>query len=274
MTVIVAAAQIAADVEAGPSTARLEAAVREAAARGAQLVVLPELAASGYCFLDAEEARRAGEDLRGPTVAALVELSAELSLTIVCGIPLLEGGPLFNAGVVVEDGRVLGTYLKSHLWGRESEFFTPGDEGPLVLDTKVGRLGVLVCYDLEFPELVRSAAEQGAELIAAPVNWPFAPYPAGERPIDVVKAQAAAAYYGTYVVVADRCGVERGTDWVGGSLVAAPTGYLLAGPATTGGAVAEPALLVADVDLAAARDKSLGPHNDRFRDRRVALYHR
>jgi predicted amidohydrolase len=75
-----------------------------------------------------------------------------------------------------------------------------------------------------------------------------------------------------HVVVADRCGPERGVDWIGGSVVCAATGYLLAGPATDAGATAARAVLVAELDPAEARDKSLGPHNDALADRRPALY--
>ena len=74
------------------------------------------------------------------------------------------------------------------------------------------------------------AAINGADLIAAPVNWPYAARPAGERPAEVVKAQAAAATNGVFVAVADRCQDERGVSWISGSLIAGPDGYPLAGP--------------------------------------------
>lgn len=269
-----AAAQVAPDVTRAPSTERLVAAVRDAAAQGAQLVVLPELAPSGYCFLDREEAWAAGELLDGASVTALRQVSLERSVTVVAGLPLREGDALFNAAVVLEDGEVLGVYRKSHLWAREKLLFTPGEQGPLVLTTRCGVVAVVVCYDLEFPELIRVAAEAGAEIVAAPVNWPNLDHPTDQLPIEVVKAQAAAAYYGVYIVVADRCGDERGTRWVGGSCVVAPTGYLMAGPATLPGEPARGALLLADVDPTASRDKRLGDYNDRLLDRRAPLYAR
>jgi predicted amidohydrolase len=270
----VAAAQVAADVTQPPTAEPLVQAVRAAAARGAQLVVLPELAPSGYCFRDREEAWAAGEALDGPSVTALQQVTRELAVTVVVGLALREVDALSNSAVVVEDGDVVGVYRKSHLWSREKVFFAPGNEAPLVLTTRCGVLAVLLCYDLEFPELVRSAAENGAEIVAAPVNWPILDHPDDQPAIEVVKAQAVAAYYGVYVVVADRCGDERGTRWVGGSCVVAPTGYLMAGPATLPGESARGALLLADVDPTAARDKSLGDHNDRLLDRREPLYAR
>lgn len=263
---------MAADVTRAPTTTRVVGAVRAAAAQGARLVVLPELAASGYCFRDREEAWAAAEDLDGPTVSALRLVSQELAVTVVAGLALRERDVLSNAAVVVEDGRLLGVYRKSHLWAREKLVFTPGDEGPLVVPTQCGVVAVLVCYDLEFPELVRRAAEAGAEIVTAPVNWPVLDHPSNQPAIEVVKAQAVAAYYGVFVVVADRCAEERGTRWVGGTSVIAPSGYLLAGPATRPGATAEETVLWADIEPETARDKALGGHNDRLLDRRAGLY--
>jgi predicted amidohydrolase len=268
----VAAAQVAPDVTRAPTTERLVAAVREGATQGAQLVVLPELAPSGYCFRDRAEAWAAGESLDGSSVTALRQVSEELSMTVVVGLALREQGILYNAAVILEDGHVLGVYRKSHLWAREKLLFGPGDQRPLVVNTRCGVVAVVVCYDLEFPEAVRAAAEAGAEILAAPVNWPNLGHPSDQLAIEVVKAQASAAYYGLYVVVADRHGDERGTRWLGGSCIIAPTGYLLAGPATPPGQPAQEALLLADLDPAASRDKSLGEYNHRLRDRRESLY--
>lgn len=272
MVITVAACQIPVRMGAGDHTA-LVAAVREAAGRGARLIVLPELAVCGYVFRDAAEARAAAQDLDGPTVTLLRELSRELGCVLVCGFAERGAdGAVHNAAVLVEDGEVRLRYRKVHLWDRESELFVPGDAPPPVVDTAVGRVAVMVCYDLEFPEWVRLAAQAGAEIVAVPVNWPLLPRPAGERALEVVKAQAAAGTYRVHVVVADRCGRERGVDWIGGSLVCASTGYLLAGPATPEGAVAGPAVLTARLDPDDARDKGLGPRNDAMRDRRPHLY--
>jgi 5-aminopentanamidase len=268
----VAAAQVAADVTQAPTTERLVEAVRAAAAEGADLVVLPELAPSGCCFRDRDEAWAAAEPLDGPSVSALRRISREMPVTVVVGVALREGHTLSNAAVVVQDGDVLGVYRKSHLWSEEKLFFTPADERPLVVTTRCGVVAVLICYDLEFPELVRIAAEAGADIVTVPANWPVTHHPPDQPAIEVVKAQAVAAYYGVYVVVADRCGDERGTRWVGGTSIIAPSGYLLAGPATAPGETAREAVLWADIDPAAAGDKSLGPYNDRFLDRRELLY--
>jgi 5-aminopentanamidase len=173
----------------------------------------------------------------------------------------------YNSAVVIDHGVVAGCYRKTHLWGRETEVFAAGDEAPPVLATNLGVIAPLVCYDLEFPEVVRAAALGGADLIVAPSNWPRGLVPLGERPIEVIKAQAAAAVNRVGVIVADRCGYERGQDWTGASLISGPDGYLLAGPAS-----GEETVLLADIDLADCRDKCLGLYNDALADRRPHLY--
>jgi len=129
----------------------------------------------------------------------------------------------------------------------------------------------MICYDLEFPEWVRLAALGRADIIAAPVNWPATgPPPAGERPAEIIRTQADASVNAVFVAVADRCGAERGTDWVGGSVIIGPDGYPLAGPTDPG----KPAVLTAACELPLARGKSTSPRNDVLTDRRPALLRR
>jgi 5-aminopentanamidase len=284
--VVVAAVQVPAVIDR-PDPTIVERGVRAAAARGARLVVLPELAICGYAFDDAAEARAAAEPLDGPTVRLLERLSAELGLVIVAGLAeRAVDGRVFDTAVLAEAGALRASYRKVHLWGRESELFDAGSAPPPVVETAAGRVALMVCYDLEFPEWARLAAQAGAEIVAAPVNWPARPGPHGERPLEIVKAQAAAGTYRVHVVVADRCGAERGLEWFGASVICGADGHLRAGPA---GAVdvgppgtagyetgrprtSVPALLTAALDLAEARDKRLGPYNDALTDRRPELY--
>lgn len=125
----------------------------------------------------------------------------------------------------------------------------------------------MVCYDLEFPEWVRLAALDGADLLCGPVNWPLYPRPEGERPGEIVRVQADAAVNRMFVAVADRVGTERGQDWLGGSTVVDADGYPV-----TASRLGEEAILTATVDLAQARDKSISEHNDVHQDRRPTLY--
>lgn len=269
MTVLVASAQL--QLSVGSVAANRAAglrAVEEAAAAGARLVVLPELSDTGYVLADRAEATALSDHTA--TLQGWESAAVRLGVVIVGGLCVVDDdGSIRNAAAVVDPSGVRTSYSKAHLWDAEPDVFLPGDLPPPVVDTPAGRVAVMVCYDLEFPEWVRTAAEAGAEILAVPVNWPLLTQPPpGQRPIEVVKAQAAAATYGLWIVVADRCGPERGVDWVGGSVVVDPDGYPVAGPAAPGA----PALLVADIDPARARDKSIGARNHRVHDRRPALY--
>jgi 5-aminopentanamidase len=270
----IAVAQLAITV-AEPDANRQAAAeaVAEAAAAGARLVVLPELSDSGYVFDTADPAAEA-RGLAAPaadsaTLRQWQALAARHGLVIVGGFcDLGADGRLYNSAALVDASGTRAVYRKAHLWDNEKLVFTPGDAAPPVVDTEIGRVAVMVCYDLEFPEWTRLVALDGADLIAVPVNWPGYRWPAGERPAEVVKAQAAAAANGVFVAVADRCRDERGVSWISGSLIAGPDGYPLAGPVLAD----RPAVLTAACDLPRARDKSVSGHNDLLADRRPELY--
>jgi len=169
---------------------------------------------------------------------------------------------------VVSGDEILTVYRKAHLWDAEKLVFTPGNGPPPVVDLPFGRVGLMICYDLEFPEWVRLAALGGADVITAPVNWPATDVPTGERPSDVVRVQAEASMNRVFIAVADRCRAERGVSWVGGTVIVSPVGYPVAGPVTAD----RPAVLAASCDLAEARDKRVSTRNDVLTDRRPALY--
>jgi predicted amidohydrolase/dienelactone hydrolase len=275
---VIAVAQLAIAIgEPDANRKAAAAAVTEAAGAGARLVVLPELCDSGYVFGDdASQASAEAAALASPaddstTLRQWQALAAEHGLVIVGGFcELGTDGRLFNSAAVVDASGTRAVYRKAHLWDKEKLVFTPGDAPPPVVDTAIGRVGVMICYDLEFPEWVRLPALAGADLLAAPVNWPAVARPAGERPAEVIKAQAAAATNGIFVAVADRCQAERGVSWTSGSLITGPDGFPLAGPVFED----RPVVLTAPCDLQKARDKSLDGDNDLLADRRPALYAR
>jgi predicted amidohydrolase len=244
------------------------AAIERAAADGARLVVLPELATSGYCFGDRAEARAAAEPVPGPSTRAWQEAAAAHDLVVVGGVCEDEAGVLRNSAVVVDGHGVRAVYRKIHLWGGERAIFAEGAEPPPVVDTAVGRIGLAICYDLWFPELVGGLARRGAEIVAAPSNLSATPAQPGLPHLDVLVAIAAAHLNRVNLVLADRCGDERGERWLGAALIVDADGTLLAGPPPG----AEPACVSADLRPAAARDKSWGPHNDLLADRRPQTY--
>ncbi len=255
--------------EVAANRAAARDAVERAAADGARLVVLPELVNSGYVFEDPEEARGWAEHVTGPTVAEWSALARAHDLVIVGGFcERDDAGAVRNASVLVDSSGLRAVYRKAHLWADEPDHFAPGSAAPPVVDTALGRIGLLICYDVEFPEWVRMPALAGADLLAVPANWPASGAPDGERHSLVVNVQAAAYVNRVYVALADRCGTERGVGWVGGSVIVGPDGYPLAGPVLEN----RPATLAASWDPRRARDKRVGPRNDLWADRRPELY--
>ncbi|OFJ51734.1 nitrilase-related carbon-nitrogen hydrolase [Mycolicibacterium grossiae] len=255
------------DTTGNRTTART--AIEQAAAGGAQVVVLPELVPSGYVFADRAELESLAEPRDGATVAEWSDLAAAFGLVIVGGFPEAAGDRVYNSAVVVDPSGVLGVYRKTHLWDTENAVFDLGDEPPLVVDTEHGRIGVMICYDVEFPEWVRAVSLAGADLLCAPVNWPLLPRPEGERPIEMVKVLAGAGTNHMPIAVCDRTGTERGVDWIGGSVITDADGY----PSVVA-QFGHAGNVSADIDLAASRDKTFNGHNDSHGDRRVELYRR
>ena len=207
-TVTVACCQVAPRIgELEYNRALVERVVRQAAQRGARVVVLPELVQSGYLFRDRVEAQALAETLDGPSLRLWISLAAELDIVLVAGFcEQRDDGTLANSAALVDAGGLRALYRKAHLWDGEKAIFSPGDAAPPVVDTAFGRIAVMICYDLEFPEWVRLPALAGAELLCAPVNWPRGPRPAGERPAEVVRVQANAAVNRMTIAACDRHG--------------------------------------------------------------------
>jgi predicted amidohydrolase len=243
--------------------ARIRDAICAAALRGARLIVLPELATSGYVFADraeAESAAMAADDPRWDAVRDVIPEDA----VVVVGYAETDGAHLFNTAAVLTRDARLADYRKSHLWGAEKLVFDHGTEAGVVVDTSFGRLGVAICYDNEFPEVPRRLALAGADVLALPVNWPLVPRPNGEHAPELIQAMASARSSRLPVVIADRWGAERGVDWTDGTAIIDEHGWIVAFRAVMGA--------TAVLSLAAVREKSLPPHNHLFDDRRGDLY--
>jgi 5-aminopentanamidase len=270
MTTRVACAQVRLSIgDIAGNLAACRSAVESAARDGAQVVVLPELASSGYVFADRAELSSLAEPRDGPAISDWANLAEAFGLTIVAGFPEAAGDAIYNSAVVVDATGLRGVYRKAHLWDSENAVFDRGDDLPMVVDTDHGRIGVMICYDIEFPEWVRAVALSGADLLCAPVNWPLLPRPEGERPTEMVRALAGAGVNRMPIAVCDRAGVERGQDWIGGSVVIDADGYPLAM-----GDFGVHGVVIADVDLTESRMKRINTHNDVHGDRRTDLYRR
>ena len=221
--------------------ARLE----EAAAAGAELIVLPECAIPGYMFESAEEALPFAEEIPGPSCERLERECARLGLHAVCGLLERDGDVLHNAAVLVGPDGLAGVYRKTHLpFLGVDRFVVPGDE-LTVYDTPLGRIGVEICYDLRFPEVTRTLALKGADLVAHPTNFPMA----AKVQTELITV-ARAAENRIYLLTANRVGTERRGAFCGWSQIVDPYGTRLAEAGET-----EETLLLADVDVARARDK-------------------
>jgi 5-aminopentanamidase len=244
-------------------------AIRDAAAKGTQLVVLPELANSGYVFADAEEAHALGEPPDGTTVRAWRDEAMAHHIVVVGGFcERTVEGRVYNSAALVDADGVVTVYRKAHLWARETAVFSPGDAPAPIVDTHVGRVGVGVCYDLEFPEVARGLALEGAEIICFPMNWPRTAPPEGERSMAVTIAMATARLSHVFIAVCDRCGEERGGAFEGTSVIVDENGWLLDGPIAGGVA----GTVFAECLLRRARDKRVNEWNDVLADRRPELY--
>jgi predicted amidohydrolase len=246
---------------------------RRAAAQEVDLAVLPELASSGYVFESEAEASATAEDPAGSELlSALTRVCAESGMHCVVGINERAGEVRHNSAVLLGPEGHLATYRKLHLYNDEKSWFAPGGDLPVV-DLPFGRVGMVICFDLWFPEAVRTLALAGAEVIAVPTNWvgsfkrqlyDAAGYCQGD-----IVAMATAAQNGVVMACADRVGVEREVRFLGCSVIVGTDGWPVQGPAGP----EEEILLVADVDLdtvTSARGRT--PRNDLIGDRRPDSY--
>jgi predicted amidohydrolase len=254
----------------GERTRNLEACIarmEEAAGAGARLLVLPECAIPGYMFESAKEALPLAEEIPGPSTEVLEQACTRLDLHVVCGLLERDGDMLRNSAVVVGPDGLIGTYRKTHLPFLGVDRFTvPGDELP-VYDTPLGRIGVEICYDLRFPEVTRTLALKGADIVAHPTNFPTA-----ARVQTEVVTLARAAENRVYLLTANRVGKERSGEFCGWSQIVDPYGKRLAEAGET-----EEALLVAEAEVERAREKNsvIAPGEYElylFADRRPELY--
>src|SRR5919106_5469372 len=249
---------------------RIERAVADAAAEGAELAVAPEAAVTGYAFASADEAMPVARRATASAADRLAEVAARHRINIICGSIEAEGDQLFNAALLLTaDGRRF-VYRKTHLpFLGVDRFVTPGEDPPFVVDLGAVRVGMLICYDLRFPEAARICALEGADLIALPTNWPK-----GVEFHPELFAPARAAENHCYLLAADRVGTERGTTFIGRSRLIDPDGELLAEASGT-----DEELLIGEVDPEAARSTHVrrrpGEHEwDTIADRRPGLYAR
>lgn len=226
----------------------------------ADLWVLPEFFAAGYNFRSKAEASKCAEPADGPLSKILSAYAARHRCAIVAGFPEKAGGRLYNSALFVT-ARKTRVYRKTHLFGGEKKYFTPGDTGFWTEDVGGVSVGVMICFDWFFPESARTLALKGAQVIAHPANLVLPWCPEGMK-IRCLENRV-------YAATADRVGVERGLRYIGQSQVVSPNGSLL-----TRLSHEAPGAAVVTVDAWTARNKKVHPACDLFEDRRPKAYAR
>lgn len=256
--------------------ARVHDGIAEAAAGGADLVMLQELHNGPYfCVREEVRAFDLAESVPGPTTDRLAAWASAYGVVIVGSVFERRAAGIFhNTAVVLDrDGRFAGRYRKAHIPDdpgySEKFYFTPGDTGFEPIDTSLGKLGVLVCWDQWFPEAARLMALAGAEILLYPTAIGFDP---GDdeaeqaRQLDawITVQRGHAIANGLPLAACNRVGTEDGNHFWGNSFVCGPQGEILAR------ADAEPAVLAVAIDPSRSEDiRRIWPF---LRDRRIEAY--
>jgi len=221
----------------------------------ADLIVIPELANSGYNFESKEQAISLAEKIdSSPFVEFLIEKSRLLNLFIVSGINEIENSKLYNSAVLVGPDGLIGKYRKIHLFMNEFDFFEKGNLGLPVFEIDNYKVGILICFDWIFPEVWRILALKGADIICHPSNLVL-PY-----------AQQAVPVHGlinkNYNITANRFGTERGVTFSGQSILSGPDGSTLYRASAN-----KEEIFYTTLVLSKSRNKKITPHNHVMNDR-------
>lgn len=229
------------------------------------LMVLPELFASGYQFTSKQEVESLAEAVPGGrTTQRLIDVARDRTMYIVAGLPERAGSGVYNSAALISPNGLMGIYRKTHLFYEETQFFSPGDTGLQVWDIGCAKIGVMICFDWFYPEAARTLALNGADILCHPSNLvlPHCPDAMVTRCLE----------NRMFAITANRIGTEQrgGKDrltYIGKSQIVSPSGRVLHRAFSD-----REDLVLLDIDPAEAHDKSLNTYNDLFKDRRPSLY--
>ena len=202
---------------------RLFTLVSQAAANEAKIIVLPELCTTGLNILSREEAMTLAETIPGPSTAAFASLARRHQLHIILGLAETDsaGQKFYNSQVVIgPDGRVAGTYRKMHLFGPDLHWAQKGDLGYQAVATKWGRIGLGICCDINYWELMGFLSGNQVDIFAFSTNWV-----GDELPFPYWSEMVAGGGY--HLVAANNWGDEGGIHFTGGSVIQSPNGSVL-----------------------------------------------
>ncbi len=237
----------------------------------ADLLVLPELFSTGYLFLNEEELRRSAETIPGgPTVSEFLELAKEENTNLVFGIAERADDKLFNSSVLLTPKGDFFVYRKLHLFDREKLLFSPGDKKLEVFDIGEVKIGMMICFDWIFPEVARTLALKGADIICHPSNL-ILPYCQEAMITRCIENRV-------FAITSNRTGREKVGDpaedgggveltFTGNSQIVDPKGRIVAKADGK-----EEKVCVVEIDPSLAKDKKVTAKNDIFKDRRRDFY--
>lgn len=242
-------------MEPEESVRRMSEVIRREGARGVELISFPELVNTGYFSPTGTKDFDPGfrdrfwalaESIPGPTTETLSVAAAEHGVHVTVGLLERDGETIYNSMCLLGPEGVVGTYRKVHLPVAEKHYFTPGDEIE-VFETPLGRIGMSICFDGRFPELSRTLALKGAEIICS--GWAVLEWPG----LIVKESQLHRAYTraqenGLFYLAANRAGVEDKTTYTGHSAIAGPNGNILAYSETREEDLIEATLKEADLE--------------------------
>ncbi len=208
--------------------------IRRISKEGVRLIVLPEMWSTGYAW------RKLGRlSERTPEILKDLKKVSIKGVVIIGSMPEKDGEDIYNAAYVIDSGKLIGKYRKIHLFTpmKEDYFLKAGNE-PFLCNTSVGKVGVLICYDVRFPELPRRLTLEGAEILAVPAEWP---HPRLDHWKTILKARAIENQL--FVIAANRCGRQGMVRFCGNSMIVNPWGAVISE------AGEETSTITADIDL-------------------------
>jgi len=242
--------------------------IDEASGKGADVIIFPECALTGYCFATLEEVRSVAEPLDGPSVGAVAARCKERGVHAIVGMVEASGERYYNVAVLVGPKGLVGNYRKTHLPFLGLDKLATRGENPYRTH-QVGKasVGMLICYDAAFPEASRILALHRADLVVLPTNWPIGAECSAE-----VGVRARAWENNIFMAACNRTGEERGFRFIGQSQIVGPAGNVLAKAGKM-----EETVIYAEIDLSVARNKRTvnipGEFEiNRIEDRRVDLF--
>ncbi|MHA2288895.1 MAG: nitrilase-related carbon-nitrogen hydrolase [Promethearchaeota archaeon] len=229
----------------------------------ADLIVLPELFATGYTFTSKAEAESLSETTEGKTAEFLMGIAKKAGAIVVGGFIEKDRNQIFNSSMIVSDIEILGTYRKLHLYYKENLWFSPGNKPLKIYEVKNAKVGIMICFDWFFPETMRSLTLLGADIIAHPANLVMSTCQGAMKTRCLVNR--------VFAVTSNRIGnEERGGDnfkFTGRSQITSFDGEILSSAPRE-----KIHIDFVEIDVAQARNKKLNKYNNIIKNRRPEFY--